>query len=271
VGIARGGWRGGAVRSAVISAAAAGDDHQSECDEERSGTRPPWAHAAKASSTDMLALDVAEPERVCWVGERALLRTFPGDIAEANRSALACGRAVAAVASSDDVEDVVPGARSLLVIFRSGAEPAAAIRKLLDRESWPVERVEARTFEVPVRYGGYDGPDLSAVARVAGMTEEDVVRAHCAPVYVVGFIGFSPGFPYLLGMDARLVTPRLDAPRPRVDPGSVGIGGAYTGVYPSATPGGWRLIGRTDVELFDAERRTPSLLKPGDRVRFVRR
>jgi KipI family sensor histidine kinase inhibitor len=122
-----------------------------------------------------------------------------------------------------------------------------------------------------VRYGGFDGPDLPAVARIAAMTEEGVVRAHCASTYVVGFIGFSPGFPYLLGLNERLVTPRLDTPRPRVEPGSVGLGGAYTGVYPRATPGGWRLIGRTDVELFDPDRKPPSLLKPGDRVRFVRR
>jgi KipI family sensor histidine kinase inhibitor len=227
-------------------------------------------HVAKASSTDMLAPDVGETERVRWVGDRALLCTFGGDVAEANRSALACAEAIAAVASKD-VEDVVPGARSVLVIFRSGAEPAASVRKLLDRESWPSARREGRTVEIPVRYGGYDGPDLAAVARVAGMTEDGVIRAHSAPFYVVGFIGFSPGFPYLIGMDERLATPRLDAPRPRVDPGSVGIGGAYTGIYPSATPGGWRLIGRTDVELFDPERRQPSLLMPGDRVRFVRR
>jgi len=219
----------------------------------------------------MLAPDVPEPERVRWVGDRALLRTFPGDVADANRSALACARAVAGVANARDVEDVVPGARSVLVIFRPGAEPAPAITGLLDRETWPVERSEARTFEIPVRYGGYDGPDLPAVARVAGMTEDGVVRSHSAPTYIVGFIGFSPGFPYLLGMNERLATPRLDSPRPRVEPGSVGIGGAYTGVYPRATAGGWRLIGRTDVELFDPDRRPPSLLKPGDRVRFVRR
>jgi inhibitor of KinA len=215
----------------------------------------------------MLAPAVAEWR---WVGDRALLRTFGGVVAEANRTALACGRAVAAVASSA-VEDVVPGARSLLVILRPGAEPPASVTDLLDRESWSADAAEGRTFEIPVRYGGFDGPDLASVARVAGLTEEGVIRAHCEPVYVVGFIGFSPGFPYLLGMNERLATPRLDSPRPRVEPGSVGIGGTYTGVYPGATPGGWRLIGRTDVELFDHDRNPPSLLKPGDRVRFVRR
>jgi len=215
----------------------------------------------------MLAPAVAEWR---WVGDRALLRTFDGEIADANRTALACGRAVTAVASSA-VEDVVPGARSLLVILRPGAEPPSAVTELLEHESWSADNVEGRTLEIPVRYGGYDGPDLASVARVAGLTEEAVVRAHSAPVYVVGFIGFSPGFPYLLGMNERLATPRLDSPRPRVEPGSVGIGGAYTGVYPRATAGGWRLIGRTYVELFDPDRRPPSLLKPGDRVRFVRR
>jgi KipI family sensor histidine kinase inhibitor len=109
------------------------------------------------------------------------------------------------------------------------------------------------------------------VARASGLAHEEVVAVHSAVEYVVGFMGFSPGFAYLLGLDERIAVPRNPTPRPRVAAGSIGIGDAYTGVYPRATAGGWRLIGRTDVELFDPGRDPPALLQPGDRVRFVPR
>jgi 5-oxoprolinase (ATP-hydrolysing) subunit B len=207
------------------------------------------------------------------VGDRALLRTFPHDeVAAANASALAC-RARLLELGSVAVEDVVPGARSVLVIMRPGVEPPPQIIEILERDDPDPTTPPAasREHEFAVRYGGDDGPDLTDVARAAALTEEEVVAIHSGAAYVVGFIGFSPGFPYLLGLDPRLATPRLETPRVRVAPGSVGIGGPYTGVYPGATPGGWRLIGRTDVELFDATQDPPSLLAPGDRVRFVAR
>ena len=118
----------------------------------------------------------------------------------------------------------------------------------------------------------YDGPDLADVCSLTGLSPDDVVRLHTAPDYTVAFLGFSPGFPYLLGLDPRLAVPRLDSPRVAVPPGSVGIGGEQTGVYPSATPGGWRLIGHTDAALFDphprpagpAERRRHRALRRHD-------
>ena len=120
-----------------------------------------------------------------------------------------------------------------------------------------------------MRYGGDDGPDLVEVARLHDMTEDEVVRLHSDASYVVGFTGFSPGFPYLFGMPSLLATPRLATPRTRIPKGSVGIGGSYTGIYPQATAGGWRLIGRTGVELFDPTRDPPALLPPGAGVRFL--
>jgi len=205
------------------------------------------------------------------VGDRALLRTFDDpDVVAANVSALAC---CAALRALDDhaVEDVVPGARSVLVVLRRGLEPPDAVLDALARDHIAAGAGSARVRDIPVSYGGDAGPDLADVARLAGLTEIDLIDAHAAPTYVVGFIGFSPGFPYLLGLDPRLHAARLETPRVRVQPGSVGIGGSYTGIYPSATPGGWHLIGRTDVELFDPLREPPALLAPGDRVRFVPR
>jgi KipI family sensor histidine kinase inhibitor len=121
----------------------------------------------------------------------------------------------------------------------------------------------------PVTYGGKHGPDLGDVAKHGGLSVDEVVRRHTQAEYVVYFIGFQPGFAYLGGLDASLHTPRRAAPRVAVPAGSVGIGGAQTGIYPLATPGGWQLIGHTALPLFDPQAEPPTLLAPGDRVRFV--
>ncbi len=127
-----------------------------------------------------------------------------------------------------------------------------------------------RCVEIPVIYGGEFGPDLAFVSAHTGLSADEVIRRHTAPTYTVYFIGFTPGFPYLGGMDVRLTTPRLETPRARVPAGSVGIAGPQTGVYPLESPGGWRIIGRTQLPLFDLAAQPPSLLSPGDEVRFVR-
>ena len=122
---------------------------------------------------------------------------------------------------------------------------------------------------IPVVYGGESGPDLEYVAAVHQSTPDAIIAAHTAADYSVAMIGFLPGFPYLHGLDAALHTPRRAEPRTAVPAGSVGIGGSSTGVYPFASPGGWHLIGRTPLRLFDARRSYPSLLSAGDRVRFT--
>jgi KipI family sensor histidine kinase inhibitor len=200
-----------------------------------------------------------------WVGELALLRRFDGDLAPANAKAHALASAIREM-SAREVEELVPGARSLLVRLRPGAEPSPGLLAALDAEPKVSGQQDRSVVEITVRY---DGEDLGEVAREAALSEDEVVRRHSAPTYTVGFIGFSPGFAYLLGLPAELATPRLETPRTRIPAGSVAIGGAYTGVYPRATPGGWRLIGRTEVDLFDPARDPPALLSPGDRVRFV--
>ncbi|CAG7656479.1 5-oxoprolinase subunit PxpB [Paenibacillus allorhizosphaerae] len=121
---------------------------------------------------------------------------------------------------------------------------------------------------IPVRFGGEAGPDLPAIAAQSGLSAEEVVELYCSAEYIVHMIGFTPGFPYLGGLPERLACPRRSVPRTIVPAGSVGIAGVQTGIYPLATPGGWQLIGRTPLRLFDPERETPSLLRPGERVRF---
>lgn len=123
--------------------------------------------------------------------------------------------------------------------------------------------------EIPVCYGGEFGPDLHVVASHAQLAVEEVIALHTAPEYLVHMVGFAPGFPYIGGLDARLATPRRAQPRPLVPAGAVGIAGLQTGVYSLPTPGGWQLIGRTPLRLFDANRAQPSLLQAGDRLRFV--
>ncbi|MEA2545450.1 MAG: inhibitor of KinA [Chloroflexota bacterium] len=127
----------------------------------------------------------------------------------------------------------------------------------------------AATIEISVRYGGTDGPDLDEVAAMHDLRPSDVVELHAGAMYRVVFLGFAPGFAYLGGLPAALATPRKATPRVRVPAGSVGIAGEQTGVYPLAMPGGWQLIGRSEVRLWDAARPSPALLRPGDRVRFV--
>ena len=151
---------------------------------------------------------------------------------------------------------------------RRYGEVCALLRERL-REGERGEAMPARTVLIPVRYGGADGPDLGDVAAYHGLTPADVVRRHTGPLYTVYLLGFAPGFAYLGGLPPELATPRLDTPRPSVPAGAVGIGGAPTGVYPAPTPGGWGLLGRTALALYDRDRDPPALLRAGDHVRFV--
>ncbi|AJY74128.1 5-oxoprolinase subunit PxpB [Paenibacillus beijingensis] len=130
------------------------------------------------------------------------------------------------------------------------------------------EKDVSRIVEIPVCYGGELGPDLQEVAELNGLAPEEVIGIHSQADYRVHMIGFAPGFPYLGGMSERIAAPRRSVPRVNIEAGSVGIGGSQTGIYPIATPGGWRLIGRTPLKLFQPDRAEPSLLRAGDLVRF---
>ncbi|MCA1185196.1 MULTISPECIES: allophanate hydrolase subunit 1 [unclassified Saccharopolyspora] len=164
------------------------------------------------------------------------------------------------------VVDLVPAARTLLLALDpERADPDAVERAV--REARPGERGgdEGGLLRVPVVY---DGADLAAVAELTGLTERDVVREHTGSTWTVAFGGFAPGFGYLTGGSPKLAVPRRGESRTRVPAGAVGLAGEFSGVYPRESPGGWQLIGRTDLEVWRTDREPPALLRPGVRVRF---
>lgn len=193
------------------------------------------------------------------VGDQGVLVEV-GDAARA----LAVARMVRA-RLDDRVEDVVPAHATVLVTWR-GRPADDALRALLDEAEAPPAEDHSAPVTLPVTY---DGPDLEAVATLAGCSPEEVVRRHTAARYTVAFIGFAPGFAYLLGTDPRLAPPRREVPRERVPAGSVAIAAGYTSVYPTESPGGWQLLGRTATRMFDPERTPAVLLSPGTRVTFT--
>lgn len=170
------------------------------------------------------------------------------------------------------VMDIVPAPASVTVIYDPRSWPdfdrlSAQVRELAE-QAQPMIAAAAFTLEIPVCYDRAFAPDLADVARRAGISEAEVVTLHAGADYTVQAVGFAPGFPYLGGLPERLQTPRLATPRTGVPAGSVGIGGNLTGVYPLATPGGWNLIGRTPIALFELTAPWPAKLRVGDRVRF---
>lgn len=214
------------------------------------------------------------------LGDGALLLRFGDAIDVATNARVQAAFARLRVQAPPWLQDVVPAYASLALVFDParvpGASATATVRAWLQARlaeavtgDEPAPPVAGRRVEIPVCYGGEHGPDLDDVAAACGLSRDDVVARHAQRDYPVAMLGFSPGFPYLLGLDPALATPRLATPRPRVPAGSVGIGGAQTGIYPDAGPGGWRLIGRTPQRLFDPARTPPTVLRPGDRVRFV--
>ena len=221
--------------------------------------------------------------RVTWVGDSAIeVAVGPGrpDLAAVARAQLVGGALLAA--AIPEVVDVVPGLRTVLVTLDRSRPPQhpgrlrervrlEAVRALAVRPR-PGRAGSERLVTVPVRYGGDDGPDLAAVAEETGLPAAAVVASHAGRPYTVLALGFRPGFAFLGFVDPRLTVARRSAPRLAVPAGSVGLAGRQTGIYPGEAPGGWRLIGRTAIRLFDpaaASAETACLLRPGDRVLFV--
>ncbi|EFM11649.1 Allophanate hydrolase subunit 1 [Paenibacillus curdlanolyticus YK9] len=177
--------------------------------------------------------------------------------------------------------DIIPAYTTVTVLYDpivvalgrpKDCEPYALLVREIQRLLANVaaaEQTVARQMDIPVCYGGSMGPDLLEAAARSGLRAEAFIRAHAEAIYTVALVGFVPGFPYMTGMPEGLAQPRRSSPRSRVPAGSVGIGGGQTGIYPLAVPGGWQLIGRTPLRLFDAGREQPALLRAGDRVRFV--
>jgi inhibitor of KinA len=195
-------------------------------------------------------------------------------IAGARRARVLAEAIEALRAREPAVDAPVATAASILVPFNPERLDPAGARQLVEVAlatvgDAPAEPVAGTLHEVPVIYGGGGGPDLEAVATEVGLRPSDVVELHAGTAYEVLFLGFAPGFAYLGEVPARLVVPRLATPRVRVPAGSVAIAGAMTAVYPQASPGGWRILGRTDTVMFDPGAAPPARFRAGDRVRFV--
>lgn len=214
--------------------------------------------------------DDARPE-LAPLGDRAILITL-GDAIERgiNRRVHACVQAIRD-AMIDGVADIVPAYASLAVHYDASLVDAPEIlgrlRDVAASAASDDTAYESPLVTIPVTY---DGADLAAVADATGLAADEVIARHSAVEYFVYMLGFAPGFAYLGELDPALQLPRRETPRTRVPRGSVAIAGLQTAVYPHETPGGWHLIGRTDLLLFDLERDPPALLRAGDRVRFER-
>lgn len=173
----------------------------------------------------------------------------------------------------DGLVEVVPTYCSLMIYYDPLKTELSALKEHLRALGAKLQELplpERKVVEIPTVYGGIFGPDLSFVAEHHNLSEDEVIDLHVEPLYHVYLLGFTPGFAYLGDLPQKLATPRLKTPRLKVPAGSVGIGGDQTGIYPLESPGGWRIIGRTSVTLFDPAKDPPTLLFPGDRVKFIR-
>lgn len=213
----------------------------------------------------------------CWpLGDSALLLRFGAGIDVAVNAGVHRAAAALVAARLPGVATVAASYAALaMTLDLVSMERAGGVERLQQRIARVLESVgedsrEApRCIEIPTRYGGADGPDLDELCERLDLNRTQLVDLHAGAEYRVAMVGFQPGFPYLLGLPERLHVPRRSSIRERVPAGSVAIAGAQAGIYPQESPGGWHLIGRTDVRLFDPDSRNPALLLPGDRVRFL--
>lgn len=213
--------------------------------------------------------------RIVPAGDSAVLLEFDERIdVRINERVVRIARSIEA-AGLVAIRDIVPTYRSVAVYFDPLRTDYRALTELLEQEGSQggdarsgVGRIDEAAVRIPVCYGGDFGPDLGAVAEYAGLSEAEVIARHTAPRYRVFMMGFLPGFTYLGIVDSSIAMGRRPTPRVRVPAGSVGIAGAQSGIYPLDTPGGWQLVGRTPLAMFDLRRRDPFLLKPGDAVQF---
>ena len=214
--------------------------------------------------------------RLDWQGERCLVLGWPAQIDTDTSAAVHAAARLLRAANVAGTIDMVPAYASLALYFDptsplDHACVASRVAAALAATPPPAAAasVEPPVVSIPVCYDPLLAPDLTDAAARLGITVDTLVARHGAPLYCVAMLGFAPGFPYLIGLDPGLALPRREQPRQRVEPGSVAIGGNQTGIYPQASPGGWQLIGRTPLRLFDPQRQPPCPLAPGNAVRFV--
>lgn len=213
-----------------------------------------------------------EKARFRVAGDRGLLVEYGDDIdIEVNRKVRAMGIVMDRKPPKGVVE-IIPTYRSLLVVYEpreTTLENLKVEMLRLEEQMTGVAIPPPQVVEIPVCYGGEFGPDIQFVAESHGLEIDTVIRLHSKPVYPIYMIGFTPGFPFLGGLPQNLHTPRLETPRTHVPEGSVGIANAQTGLYPIASPGGWRIIGRTPLKIFSPERENPFPYQAGDMIHFT--
>lgn len=217
-------------------------------------------------------MQYTRPMQIVDASDSSLLVVFGDSMSpELNREVVALFHALQ-TSAPPFVRDLHPAYASLLIDFDplqvSRSEVRALVERLLCGSEQELQR-ESRLIEIPVCYGSEFGPDLADVAQHCGKSEEEVIRLYTGAEYMVYFLGFAPGFAYLGGLPPEIATPRLETPRKLVPAGSVGIAGSQAGVYAIDSPGGWRLVGRTPLALFDPQANPPACLQPGDRVHFA--
>ena len=174
------------------------------------------------------------------------------------------------------IKDVYPTYKSLVINYDNLAIDYQALKKKIEPlifeiiDNYDKNVSNDKVLEIPVKYGGEFGPDLKIMSKKLNISEESIINIHSSAIYRIYMIGFMPGFPYLGGLDERISFPRLSTPRIKVPAGSVGIAGKQTGIYPFESPGGWNIIGRTELSLFDVDANPPSLLSNVSQLRFVK-
>ena len=210
--------------------------------------------------------------RILLTGDCSLSVEFGNEISEAVNRRVRSFRAALENAAIPGITETVPTYRSLMVHYDPAVIRYDPLRDELEKllgESGDAPVPPGLVLEIPVLDGGEAGPDLPFVAEHAGISEDQVVRIHSSAEYLIYMLGFTPGFTYLGGMSERIAAPRLAQPRLRIPSGSVGIAGTQTGIYPVDSPGGWQLIGRTPVKMYDPEREKPILPKAGQYIQFI--
>lgn len=205
-------------------------------------------------------------------GDKGLVVEFGNEISEAVNKKVRNLYLAIKKSQMPGIYEMIPTYRSLLIQYNPiEIEVNKLIEKLMEIEMSldSIDLPKPRTIEIPTIYGGEFGEDLKFVSEHNGMSEDEVIKIHSSVDYRIYMLGFSPGFPYLGGMSEKIETPRLKTPRTKIPAGSVGIAGKQTGIYPMESPGGWQLIGKTPLKLYDPKSETPIILQAGDYIRFV--
>lgn len=205
-------------------------------------------------------------------GDKALIMEFGNEIAKDINAKIRNVVRFLDEANLKGIEELLPTYRSIMIMYDPLKIEYDELIKTLDELSTKFSegsKEVIRIVEIPTLYGGEYGPDINYVAEHNKITTDEVVNIHTGTDYLVYMLGFTPGFTYLGGMSDKIATPRLASPRAKIPAGSVGIAGAQTGMYPSETPGGWQLIGRTPLKLYDPSKEPPVMLNAGDYVRYV--